>query len=150
MNIPAFVKLTRAIHGRHLVSLKDRAGVRTVEVYLIYENKQGDLMLHGWQRDGAFGRQPPPKWIQLRLEDVLSVEVSKERFDHPRPDYNPRSPGFHRVVYELDSHRPPPTNSSGGQAGHSRVHGPRRRSPPKGGLVARRNGGGTKRRQQSS
>jgi hypothetical protein len=136
-------KLTRAIDGHHVVLLKDQAGVRVVEVYLIHKTNRGPLSLHGWQRSGASGPEPPPKWLNRHLDDILSIEVSSERFDQPHPQYNPRR--FHHVMYEIDVNGPRPPVTS---PAHSRVHGPKRRSPPKAGFAARRNGG-TNRRQRS-
>ena len=140
-----FEKLIRAIDGHNVVLLRDYAGERTIEVYLLHETAAGDMSLHGWQRSGAADRQPPPTWINRHLEDILAVEISSERFERPHAGYKPDR--FHRVIYQIETKGP---GAQGAPATHSRVHAPRRRSPPKGGMVARRNGGGTKRRQRWS
>jgi hypothetical protein len=100
-----FHRLTRAIDERAVVVVCDEAGERVIEPYLIFESAAGDMLLHGWQREGAFRDQPPPRWCNLYLEDIVDVKVTTERFLEPRPDYNASGGRFHRLVYELNPQR---------------------------------------------
>src|SRR5687768_16505621 len=102
MKNPVFHTLTRAIDGHRLVVVTDEAGVRVMEPYLIFESKSGDMLLHGWQRSGAFRTDPPPRFCNLHLDDILAARLGSERFASAHHAYNPRSANFHRVLYELD------------------------------------------------
>jgi hypothetical protein len=107
MKNSVFTVLTQAIDAHRLIGVVDEAGPRILEPYLIFESSQGDLLLHGWQRAGAFRETPPPRWCNLHLDDLASVEILDDHFAQPRPDYNPHGPAFHRVVYALESKRCP-------------------------------------------
>lgn len=123
-----FEKITRAIDQHAVLKVTDEAGPRIIEPYLIFESAEGDMLVHSWQRNGAFRHTPPPHWCNLHLDDIVGVELLPERFSQPHRDYNPRSPSFHRVVFEINGRGPrrtPPTQDG------TRVSPPRR-SPPTG------------------
>ena len=145
MNNSIFEKLTRAIDGHYLVTLQDDGGARVVEPYLIYESAAGDMLLHGRQLAGAYTQKPPPKWLNRNLEDIFAVELSSDQFWRPHAGYRPRSPTFHRILYEIDVNGPRPHRSA---SLRSRMLRPKRRSPPTGGIIARGNRT-TKRRHRS-
>lgn len=100
-----FNQIVQAIDVHRLIAVRDEAGVRVIEPYLIFESAKGDMLLHGWQRSGAFRRTPPPLWCNLHLDDILGVEALPGRFAKPHEDYNPRGPAFHRVIYQIDPDR---------------------------------------------
>jgi hypothetical protein len=125
-----FDVLVRAIDSHRLVLVFDEVGPRVIEPYLIFESSEGDMLLHGWQRSGVFRSHPPPKWCNLHVEDLASVEVLTDRFARPHHDYNPRSAQFHRVIYEL------PLQPRSNHSTTSRVQRERRR-PPHGRAVIR-------------
>lgn len=127
---PVFEIITRAIDQHRLLIVVDEAGERTIEPYLVFESAAGDMLLHGWQRAGAFRRQPPPKWCNLHIEDLASVEITSEHFAQPHADYNPRSPHFHHVLYEVL-----PTRSASAVHAGSRVKRARRAPPRKRGAA---------------
>lgn len=129
-----FEKITRAIDQHAVLRVMDDAGTRTIEPYLIFESAKGDMLLHSWQRNGAFRHTPPPHWCNLHLEDILAVELLAERFDRPRPDYNPRSPNFHRVVFEINGRGP--RRAATATEPEPRTP-PRRRRPPRRGPTER-------------
>ena len=90
--------ICQAIRERRLLSVQYKGRERIVEPYLLFESKAGDLVLHGWQVDGAWENTPPPDWSNLKLADVSSVRSLDRTYAHPRPDYDPSSPRFHRVI----------------------------------------------------
>ena len=63
----------QSIHAKRLVSLVYRGGERIVEPYMLFATKAGELVLHGWQVDGAWETTPPPHWANLRLADISSL-----------------------------------------------------------------------------
>lgn len=101
-----FESITRAIDQHAVLRITDEAGARLIEPYLIFESAQGDMLLHGWQRGGAYRRTPPPHWCNLHLEDILAAELLPDHFKQPHRDYNPRSELFHRVLFEIGGHGP--------------------------------------------
>jgi hypothetical protein len=111
------------------VCVIDEAGPRIVEPYLIFESAEGDMVLHGWLRSGEFRHSSPPHWCNLHLDDVLAAEVLWEEFDHPHPDYNPHSPLFHRVVFEINGQGP--RHAGAHDERQSRLPPNARRAPPR-------------------
>jgi hypothetical protein len=130
-----FDALTRAIDGHRLLRITDDAGARVIEPYLIFESAKGDMVLHGWQRSGAFRKTPPPRWCNLHVEDIFTIDVLPERFSKPHRDYNPHSTNFHRVIYAVDERGP--REVSAPHAPELRV-APRRkrRGPPRASMTA--------------
>lgn len=105
MKNPVFDQIIRAIDGHHVLEITDEAGVRVVEPYLVFESADGDMLLHGWQRAGAFRHTPPPRWCNLHVNDIAAVELRPEHFTQPHSDYNPASTQFHRVLYAIQPMR---------------------------------------------
>jgi hypothetical protein len=128
MKNPIFHTLTRAIDSHRLVVVTDEAGMRVIEPHLIFESKSGDMLLHGWQRSGAFRSTPPPRFCNLHLDDILAVRLGPERFAGAHDGYNPRSAHFHRVLYELDLDMKP--SASADHSGSGRANGKPRQGPP--------------------
>jgi len=87
-----------AIQARNLLQVICKGYTRTVEPYLLYESKAGDEILHSWQVSGEWEKTPPPDWCNLRLDEITSATALAEHYDQPRPDYNPTSTRFHRVI----------------------------------------------------
>ena len=89
------------ILAKQLVSLVYRGGDRTLEPYLLFATRAGDLVLHGWQVDGAWETTPPPHWANLTLADVTSIVPLDRTFTEPHPGDNPESPRFHRIICQV-------------------------------------------------
>jgi hypothetical protein len=101
MKNTVFANITQAIDEHRMLLVTDEAGPRLIEPYLIFESAAGDMLLHGWQQAGAFRNAPPPRWCNLHLDDIVTAQILDEYFAKPHRDYNPRSPQFHRVLYEI-------------------------------------------------
>jgi hypothetical protein len=65
---------------------------------LLYEDKEGAKMLHGWQIAGEWDKRPPPAWMNLRLVDISEVDVLGDTYSAPQQGYAPDSARFHRVL----------------------------------------------------
>lgn len=96
-----FEIIARVIDGHYLLHLVDEDGLCIVEPHLLFESGRGDILLHCWQRAGETGRTPSPHWCNLHLADLVSAQISPERFTPSRSGYYPRSPQFHRVLFEI-------------------------------------------------
>jgi predicted DNA-binding transcriptional regulator YafY len=69
-------------------------GLREIEPVCFGVSKAGNKVLRAWEREGAshrtfLGLKPMPGWRYFRLDKITSVNLTGEKFDEPRPDYNP-------------------------------------------------------------
>jgi hypothetical protein len=90
--------IIEAIQSRSLLEITCKGYNRVVEPYLLYESKAGGEILHSWQVDGEWDKTPPPDWCNLRLDEITSAVVLEQQYEFPRPEYNPSSTRFHRVI----------------------------------------------------
>jgi len=86
-----------AIQRRQRLALTYKGEQRLVEPYLLYATETGEEILHGWQISGHSSRGRAPHWINLTLAAISSAKADRP-YEAPRPDYNPESPGFHKVI----------------------------------------------------
>ena len=68
-------------------------GIREIEPVALGTSKAGNLVLRGWDREGAShtaykGEQPLPSWRLFRLDKILSCKPTGEIYNTPRPNYN--------------------------------------------------------------
>jgi hypothetical protein len=91
-------KIIEAIRNRNMLQIVCKGFSRTVEPYLIYESKEGRILLHGWQTEGEYDQTPPPDWCNLRIEDMTTVVILDQKYQSPHPEYKPRSKMFYRVI----------------------------------------------------
>ena len=94
-------RLRKLISDKTVLSVVYEGGTKIVEPYLVFESKDGKRLLHGWQRSGAWKTSPPPDWTNLSLSKIASMTLTNEKFDHPHPEYDPRSDRFHRVLFHI-------------------------------------------------
>jgi predicted DNA-binding transcriptional regulator YafY len=70
-------------------------GLREIEPVCFGYSKAGNLVLRAWDLEGAshrgfLGLKPLPGWRLFRLDKITSLSPTGERFNRPRPNYNPR------------------------------------------------------------
>jgi predicted DNA-binding transcriptional regulator YafY len=70
-------------------------GLREIEPVCFGYSKGGNPVLRAWVVDGAshrgfLGIRPMPGWRLFRIDKILSFKPSREYFESPRPNYNPR------------------------------------------------------------
>ena len=109
--------ICQAIRERRLLSVQYKGLDRVLEPYLLFESKSGDLILHSWQVEGDWEHSPPPDWSNLNLSDLSSVRPLDRTYAHPRPDYNPNSPRFHRVICRTWCRKPAKSKSQSSAPG---------------------------------
>ena len=68
-------------------------GIREVEPVALGKSKAGNLVMRGWDREGAShtgykGEQPLPGWRLFRLDKILSLKPTGEVYNQPKPGYN--------------------------------------------------------------
>lgn len=68
-------------------------GLREVEPVALGKSKAGNLVMRGWDKEGAShtgykGEQPLPGWRLFRLDKILSCKPTGEVYNTPQPNYN--------------------------------------------------------------
>jgi hypothetical protein len=89
-----------AIRARRYLRVRYDGGERLVQPHLVYQSKGERDVLHAWHTKGDSVRKGP-HWCNLSFDELTAIQLQAEHFE-PRPDYNPRSPNFHRVLYGID------------------------------------------------
>lgn len=69
-------------------------GLRTIEPVCFGYSKAGNPVLRAWDLEGAshrayLGKKPLPSWRLFRVDKIVSFRPTAEKFDTPRPGYNP-------------------------------------------------------------
>ena len=69
-------------------------GLREIEPVCFGYSKADNPVLRAWDFQGAShtaykGEQPLPGWRLLRFDKILSFKPTNEKFNTPRPNYNP-------------------------------------------------------------
>jgi predicted DNA-binding transcriptional regulator YafY len=69
-------------------------GLREIEPVCFGYSKAGNPVLRAWDIEGSshrdyIGKRPLPSWRLFRLDKILSLKPSGEKFETPRPNYNP-------------------------------------------------------------
>jgi predicted DNA-binding transcriptional regulator YafY len=69
-------------------------GLREIEPVCFGYSKAGNPVLRAWDLEGAshrsfLGKKPLPSWRLFRVDKILSLSKSGEKFFTPRPKYNP-------------------------------------------------------------
>ena len=68
--------------------------VRVVEPHLYGLTTAQHEALSAWMRPGWSRTDPDGGWRMFRLDGVAELQALPERFDGPRPDFNPDDPHF--------------------------------------------------------
>ena len=69
-------------------------GLRTIEPVCFGYSKADNPVLRAWDEEGSShtaykGEQPLPGWRLFRVDKILSFKPTNEKFNTPRPNYNP-------------------------------------------------------------
>jgi hypothetical protein len=69
--------------------------------HILFVTKEGEIVVSGLYESGYTSEHRENLWRQYNLHSLTEVEVLSDTFKSPAPDYNPRSPHYHRVICEL-------------------------------------------------
>lgn len=69
-------------------------GLREIEPVCFGYSKSDNPVLRAWDNTGAShtnytGEQPLPGWRLFRVDKIMSFKPTNEKFNEPRPNYNP-------------------------------------------------------------
>lgn len=86
-------QICSAITGRNLIHFQYDMQARSAEPHCLGSDKDGELTLCGWQTSG-----PEPGWRNFHLSKMGGLTLSEDRFDGPRPGYNPNPSIMARII----------------------------------------------------
>jgi hypothetical protein len=89
--------ICRAIAERRLLMFVYGGQVRVAEPYLLGTTTAQHDALSAWMRPGWSRTDPDGGWRMFRLDGVAELQALPERFDAPRPEFNPNDPHFVEV-----------------------------------------------------
>jgi len=92
------------ILNRKVLTVHYKGLVRVVEAYLLFETKDGAIVVHAWQVSGEYEKTPPPDWCNMGLLDISLVVPTGDIYHRPRDGYNPQGSGFHKVLVFTPAH----------------------------------------------
>lgn len=69
-------------------------GLRIIEPVCFGYSKKGNPVLRAWDMEGAShrgykGKKPLPSWRLFRVDKIIALKPTMEKFNEPRPNYNP-------------------------------------------------------------
>ncbi|HYD51174.1 MAG TPA: hypothetical protein VEA99_01055 [Gemmatimonadaceae bacterium] len=91
------VRICHAIAERRLLMFAYRGAMRVAEPHLHGETTAGNEALSAWMREGWSRTDPSGGWRMFRLDELSELSILPERFDEPRPGFNPSDPHFTRI-----------------------------------------------------
>jgi hypothetical protein len=91
-----------AIRARRLLRFVYEGYERIVEPHIHGMNSANHEMLSGWLVGGWSESRPEPGWRNYLVRDMHYVEALPDRFDGPRPRYNPFDPQVRQVFCRLE------------------------------------------------
>ena len=70
-------------------------GLREIEPVCFGYSKADNPVLRAWDMEGAshrayLGEKPLPSWRMFRVDKIINYKPTMEKFNEPRPNYNPR------------------------------------------------------------
>ena len=70
-------------------------GLRIIEPVCYGYSKAGNPVLRAWDVEGSshrsyLGKKPLPSWRMFRIDKIINYKPTMEKFNEPRPNYNPR------------------------------------------------------------
>jgi hypothetical protein len=96
------VGFTRAITGRRVASgwyaSRGAAGVRIFQPHVLYEARDGTLMVDVVQTGGVTSRGSSlPSWRAFTVADLADLRVEERTFE-PSTELNLAAPKYHRIL----------------------------------------------------
>ncbi|MBV9881266.1 MAG: hypothetical protein JO180_12255 [Gemmatirosa sp.] len=98
------LRICHAIGERRLLMFSYGGGVRVVEPHLYGRTTAGHEALSAWMRPGWSRSDPAGGWRMFRLDAIEGLQALPERFDDPRPGFNPDDPHFPEIWCRVAEH----------------------------------------------
>lgn len=95
--------ICEAISKRLLMMFAYADAVRVVEPHLCGVNSAGNVVLSAWMLPGYSRANPEGGWRTFMLERMWAAQTLPQRFEVPRPDYNPSHMHMERIICALPS-----------------------------------------------
>lgn len=87
-------QLCGAVSAKQIVALRRQGdpSERIVEPHVVYEAKNGNILVDFYQTDGHSSSGRLPTWRQLKVEDIVSIRTLTDHFDARYLEgYNPQN-----------------------------------------------------------
>jgi len=97
------LRICQAIAERQLLMFHYGGVMRVVEPHLYGVNTAGHDALSAWMRAGWSRVDPEGEWRMYLVDEVSDLQALPERFDAPRPDFNPDDPHFVETYCRVDA-----------------------------------------------
>lgn len=118
LEVASIESLRDAINKRHKVIIyydgdePGGKGLREIEPVCFGYSKSDNPVLRAWDHSGAShtgykGEQPLPGWRLFRVDKILSFKPTMEKFNTPRPGFNPNGDkGMTRIISLVNFNEP--------------------------------------------
>lgn len=90
-------RICSAIAGRQLLMVGYKGALRVIEPHLHGRTTTGRDGLSAWMRAGWSRSDPGGGWRLFHTDELYGLQLLPERFDAPRPGFNPADRSFEEV-----------------------------------------------------
>jgi hypothetical protein len=95
------LRICHAIAERRLIMFAYKGTMRVAEPHLYGETTAGNEAVSAWMSEGWSRSDPDGGWRMFRIDELVDLSILPERFDAPRPGFNPVDPHFTRIFCAL-------------------------------------------------
>ena len=85
-----------AIQSKRVLRFSYRGQPRSVEPHILGHDREGDLILNGWQQSGS-----RPDWRNFHVAKISGLTTTETTFQGARAGYRRDDDSFHRVLCQL-------------------------------------------------
>jgi predicted DNA-binding transcriptional regulator YafY len=96
-----FDDLVAAINNRRLVRLRYDGGVRVVEPHAIGYGSSNQPLVRCFQVSGYSRSGQPNGWKLMRVDEISDLDLLKESFAGPRPQYRTGDKVMRQIIAQL-------------------------------------------------
>ena len=100
------LRICHAIAERRLLMFGYKGAMRVVEPHLYGRTATGRDALSAWMRPGWSRTDPGGEWRLFHVDALEQLQSLPERFEGPRPDFNPGAPHFVEVYCTIAADPP--------------------------------------------
>jgi hypothetical protein len=93
--------ICNAIRERRVIDVVYDGHTRTVEPHIVWQTKDDDYVLDGWQIGGHSDSDTDPPWRRFPFAKIESAALRDETFSGHRSIYNPHSDRYTDIYCRL-------------------------------------------------